>query len=285
MSAASHPQAYEALRAQARRLARAILAQPSPGSAQLSYLCAEAARLAKAAPEYRGAPPECLAGEILAYLADHAADLFADGGVARAKRGLISRFGVRYWETLMTSFPMQTYATLAADLFLERGLERGSCLELGAGTGNFSRLVHGSIRDYVRTDKEPLILDPSLGGETARLDFDEPFAGRRAETIVAVNALHCARDKGATLRYLFEALVSGGTFLLAEGADPVRSDEPWCLNLLFGLYDGWWDRGGFLPRDRWRELLRAAGFVGIEERPWVAGEYDWGGLLVARKPG
>jgi SAM-dependent methyltransferase len=114
----------------------------------------------------------------------------------------------------------------------------------------------------------------------ARYDFNEPGSWRDLDTIFAVNALHCAKDKVRTLRHLRDMLRSGGTLLLGEGI-PYSGERqtPWPLNGFFGLFRGWWDVGGFLTRDDWLAAIHAAGF---QKAGWAArraGSYDLGGVI------
>jgi hypothetical protein len=100
----------------------------------------------------------------------------------------------------------------------------------------------------------------------------------------AVNALHCARDKTATLSHLHAMLREGGTLVLGEGQP--RTDAratPWALNPFFGLFRGWWDVGGFLSRREWLRALRDARFTQVGFAARRAGAHDLGGVIWAVK--
>ena len=49
--------------------------------------------------------------------------------------------------------------------------------------------------------------------------------------------------------------------VLGEGR-PHTDDRwtPWALNPFFGLFRGWWDIGGFVPRESWLAAFKQAGF-------------------------
>ena len=114
-------------------------------------------------------------------------------------------------------------------------------------TGSFAR------------DLQPFLLKRQrIAGTVERYDFNEPGTWRDLDTIFAVNALHCAKDKLATLRHLREMLRPGGALVLGEGRPYTDArGTPWALNTFFGLFRGWWDIGGFVSRDDWLAALRA----------------------------
>jgi hypothetical protein len=105
--------------------------------------------------------------------------------------------------------------------------------------GSCSALVAGHVTDrFIRTDLQPFLLKRQrIAGTVERYDFNEPGTWRDLDTIFAVNALHCAKDKLATLRHLREMLRQGGTLVLGEGQPQTDAPgTPWALNTFFGLF-------------------------------------------------
>ena len=119
----------------------------------------------------------------------------------------------------MSEWPMGGFARMTADFMIARDLLGGDVLELGAGVGSCSALVAAHVSDrFVRTDLQPFLLKrQKIAGTVERYDFNEPGPWRELDTIFAVNALHCAQDKVATLRHLFAMLRPGGMLVLGEG--------------------------------------------------------------------
>ncbi len=190
------------------------------------------------------------------------------------------------WKRAMTEWPMGGFARLTADLMIEHQLLGGKVLELGAGVGSCSALVAGHVTDrFIRTDLQPFLLKRQrIAGTVERYDFNAPGKWRDLDTIFAVNALHCAKDKLATLCHLREMLRQGGALVLGEGQPHTDAPgTPWALNTFFGLFRGWWDIGGFVSRDRWLAALRQAGFASLGFAVRRAGVHDLGGVIWAVK--
>jgi SAM-dependent methyltransferase len=190
------------------------------------------------------------------------------------------------WKRAMTEWPMGGFARMAADFMIEHDLLSGNVVELGAGVGSCSALVAGHVTDkFVRTDLQPFLLKrQKIAGSVERYDFNEPGRWRDVDTVFSVNAVHCAKDKRATLRHLFDMLRVGGVLVLGEGT-PYSDNRPtpWALNPFFGLFRGWWDIGGFVPRERWLEALKSTGFLKVGYAVRWAGQHDLGGLIWAVK--
>jgi SAM-dependent methyltransferase len=220
---------------------------------------------------------ECL-GRLLAGWPDIAAGRIEGEQVFSGEPGL--------WKRAMTEWPMGGFARMAADFMIEHELLGGKVLELGAGVGSCSALVAGHVTDeFVRTDLQPFLLRrQKIAGTVERYDFNEKGRWRNLDTIYSVNALHCAKDKVATLRHLFEMLRAGGVIVLGEGR-PYTDDRgtPWALNHFFGLFRGWWDIGGFLPREGWLAAFKQAGFSRAGYAVRRAGHHDLGGTIWAVK--
>lgn len=189
------------------------------------------------------------------------------------------------WKRAMTEWPMGGFARMAADFVIEHHLAGGNVVELGAGVGSCSALVATHVTDrFVRTDLQPFLLRrQKIPGTVERYDFNAPGPWHDLDTIFAVNALHCAKDKGATLGYLHAMLRAGGTLVLGEGQPYTNDRTPWALNVFFGLFRGWWDIGGFVPRAAWLAALSRAGFSRIGFAARRAGDHDLGGVIWAVK--
>jgi SAM-dependent methyltransferase len=190
------------------------------------------------------------------------------------------------WKRAMTEWPMGGFARMAADFMIEHDLLGGNVVELGAGVGSCSTMVAGHVTDrFVRTDLQPFLLKrQKIAGSVERYDFNEPGRWQDLDTVFSVNALHCAKDKRATLRHLFDVLRAGGVLVLGEGT-PYTDDRPtpWALNPFFGLFRGWWDIGGFVPREHWLEACKSTGFSRVGYAVRRAGRHDLGGLIWAVK--
>lgn len=190
------------------------------------------------------------------------------------------------WKRAMTEWPMGGFARMTADFMIENELLGGSVVELGAGVGSCSALVAAHVTDrYIRTDLQPSLLKrQKIVGTVERYDFNEPGAWRNLDTIFAVNALHCAKDKSASLCHLHAMLHAGGVLVLGEGR-PHTDDRgtPWALNPFFGLFRGWWDIGGFVRRKDWITAARQAGFSDVGFAARTAGAHDLGGVIWAVK--
>jgi SAM-dependent methyltransferase len=162
----------------------------------------------------------------------------------------------------------------------------GLVVELGAGVGSASALVAEHVRGrMVCTDVAPFLMRrPPPGCQVMRYDFDEPGPWDAVDTFFAVNALHCARDKGAVLVELHRMLKVDGVLVFAESIPTTdTAGTPWPLNLWFGLFKGWWDRGGLIERPTWLSLLRDVGFRHCGYQRRMAGDYDLGGIVWAVK--
>lgn len=190
------------------------------------------------------------------------------------------------WKRAMTEWPMGHFARMAADFMIENDLLGGHVIELGAGVGSCSALVAGHVTDrFVRTDLQPFLLKRQrIPGTVERYDFNEPGRWRNIDTIFAVNALHCAKDKMVTLSHLFDMLRIGGVLVLGEGRPYTAANRtPWALNPFFGLFRGWWDIGGFLAREDWLAMLAQTGFSRTRYADRRAGVHDLGGVIWAVK--
>lgn len=191
------------------------------------------------------------------------------------------------WFRLMHEWPMISYAKMAAQHLIDKELLTGKVLELGAGTGNTSVLIEKHVcNQFIRTDINPSLMEKiPMKGTIEKWDMNYPGRWENLDTVFGVNCLHCVQDKSATISYIYDMLKPGGTILLAEGAPTTNKDnEPWILNYMFGIFDGWWDKGGFLHRNDWIKLLTNNGFQDWGYSSLRAKSYDLGGVIWAKKP-
>jgi long-chain acyl-CoA synthetase len=280
------PERYTALLTRAAGTARVILAGPPPRTPSARYITTAARALLDAGikPD-NAALSDVPAVQVLELLEKHWPELAAGETTGeqliRAVPGL--------WRQLMSEWPMGDYADLLAAQLPGRKL-RGAVIELGAGTGRTSWLLSGLTGDgYLRTDRELSRLPPGPPGTPAAVDFDRELpvpAGQPAgwDVIFATNALHCAADRPAAVRLAAAALAPGGMLLLAEGAPVTAPGTPWALNLLFGLFTGWHDRGGFRSRWDWLQDLTSAGLTPAGYVQLRAGRHDLGGVVWGTSP-
>ena len=190
------------------------------------------------------------------------------------------------WKRAMTEWPMAGYAKMAADFMIQNKLLSGGLLELGAGVGSCGALVADYVGEgYIRTDLQPYLLKrQKIAGSVNRYDFNLPGEWRNLDTVFAVNALHCAKNKEASLGYIYDMLCPGGVVLLGEGVPYTDSNmTPWPLNGFLGLFRGWWDIGGFIPRQLWMATMTKVGFRNVSFSPWLNAEHDLGGIIWAQR--
>ena len=190
------------------------------------------------------------------------------------------------WPRLMTEPPMGTFAELAASFVNERVDGDDLVVELGAGEGATSRLLRlPAAATFLRTDANAMLVRrPGLPGSPVRYDFDEPSAITGAALVLAVNSLHCARDRVRSLGHVRDMLRPGGCVAVCEGAattDP--TGLPHVLDAVFGQFRGWWDRDGFVDADTWAADLTAAGLTVAGRADVTAGPRVLGSLLWATR--
>jgi SAM-dependent methyltransferase len=189
-------------------------------------------------------------------------------------------------------------AEAAVRLLESRGVE---ILELGGGSGSAAlafaeRAARGGALDrvsrYRLTEIVPTFLRraeralrsafPDFATAYQRLDIDQPFADQgiassSVDLVYAVNTIHVARDLGATLAYVRDALKPGGRLLVSEC---VRNfpGQPIHVEFIFNFLENFTrvktdpltrPVHGFLTPANWRACLTGAGFEEIEIMPEV----------------
>ncbi len=170
-------------------------------------------------------------------------------------------------------------------------------LEIGGGSGSAAlaigeRLARDArlsrVESYVFTEIVPTFLRraertirarfPELPVQFSRLDMDRDFPGQgiapeSADVVYAVNTVHIARDLGATLARIREALKPGGVAVFSECVRPFAG-QPIYVEFVFNFLENFTGvatdaetrpNHGFLTPENWRRAFRAAGF----ERPEI----------------
>lgn len=279
---------YLSLLHYASSTARRLIANGSPPSVQgrAGFIYNRCQELAKFAPDFgdtANQEPDGIAVEMLRLLEENWDE------VTRGLTGEdILRRHAGLWDRLMYEWPMGAYAQIAADHLALLDLEHyPRVLEVGSGVGAVIRKrPELAFCEYIRSDLNPFVLPRNLPGKTARFDFNAAGEWNDLDMIFGVNALHCADDPAATLNHLADMLKPGGTLFIVEGENPTDPEgTPWALNHLFGLFDGWWNIGGFLTLEKWQHLFEEVGFVNVSARPYTSGVHRLGGLVTGLWPG
>ncbi|BAZ22955.1 beta-ketoacyl synthase [Kalymmatonema gypsitolerans NIES-4073] len=152
-------------------------------------------------------------------------------------------------------------------------------LEIGAGTGGTTAHILPHLNpaqtEYVFTDLGGLFTAkaqekfrdyPFVRYQTLDIEVDpsaQGFESHQYDLIVAANVLHATADLRHTLQHIKQLLAPGGMLVLLEGTTRQR-----CLDLIFGLTEGWWKftdtdiRTNYplLSALQWRSLLTESGF-------------------------
>jgi NADPH:quinone reductase-like Zn-dependent oxidoreductase/SAM-dependent methyltransferase len=163
-------------------------------------------------------------------------------------------------------------------------------LEVGAGTGSFTKHILGALSfgtsdsnerygNYCFTDVSPAFFERArhrFAKHTTKMTFavldaeqdphEQSFQEQSFDVIAASNVLHVTQDLGKTLRGLRKLLRPGGKLLLHEYVQPERVD----VGFVFGLLPGWWPlhdsnriMGPLQSETEWDKILRQNGFHGI----------------------
>ena len=194
-------------------------------------------------------------------------------------------------------------------------------LEIGGGSGSAAMAVGerlardaglGRVGRYRFTEVVPTFLRraerslrarfPEMRLEFSRLDMDRDFEAQGipsgdADVVYAVNTVHIARDLGATLARVREALKPGGVAVFSECVRPF-AEQPIYVEFVFNFLENFTGvvtdsrtrpNHGFLTPENWRGAFRAAGFERPEILPDVeelARHYDsfFVAAVSARKP-
>ncbi|HEX4822734.1 MAG TPA: methyltransferase [Candidatus Polarisedimenticolaceae bacterium] len=128
---------------------------------------------------------------------------------------------------------------------------------------------------------------PGVALSFARLDMNAPFGDAgvergSADLVLAVNALHVAKDLSFTLGEIREALAPTGSLVAGECLRPFPRQAVYVefvFNLLESFRDpvlnaDWRPNGGFLTPEQWTEALTRHGFRDVRFVPDVASIRD-----------
>lgn len=186
----------------------------------------------------------------------------------------------------------------SAALALGERLARDAALSR-IGRYRFTEIVPTFLRRAERAIRQRF---PTLPVEYARLDMNADFAAQgvepgEADVVYAVNTVHIARDLGATLARIREALRPGGFAVFSECVRPFPG-QPIYVEFVFNFLENFTGvvtdpatrpTHGFLTPDNWRRAFEAAGFERPEILPDVeelAKHYDafFVAAVSARRP-
>lgn len=167
---------------------------------------------------------------------------------------------------------------------------RGRILEVGAGTGGATREIFKRIGNdfstYTFTDVSTGFFEEAqaeFADHQGKMLYDvldleqdlqaQGFEKHAYDVVVASFVLHATRSLEATVRRIRSLLRPGGYVVLYEvtNVDIIRGTA------LFGCLPGWWQGieegrtlGACVPESRWDDILRGAGFSGIDTMTPVA---------------
>ena len=163
----------------------------------------------------------------------------------------------------------------------------------------FSEIVPTFLR---RAERSIAARFPGLPIKFSKVDMDRDFTEQgiprgEADVFYAVNTVHIARDLGATLARIREALAPGGVAVFSECVRPFDGQPiyvEFVFNFLVNFTGVATNRAtrpnhGFLTPENWRAALSAAGFEHVEILPDVerlAQHYDafFVAAVSARRP-
>ncbi len=187
------------------------------------------------------------------------------------------------WKQSNSEWLMGIYADLATRVMVAHGYTQGDLFEFGAGGGATSDQIEPYANGrYLKTDiayaSNPELLEDGY----EHWDFHDAPRWSEFDTVFGTNALHCSKDKLSTLLSLRAMLKDDGVLVLSEGSPHTAPALPFALNMVYGMFDGWWDVGGFLHRSEWERLLEASGFYEVQFMPLVMTGHDLGGVITAK---
>lgn len=158
------------------------------------------------------------------------------------------------WADTNKNWLMGEFAQAVRNVLDSHQLKDAIALELGAGVGATSDIISHKFDKYWRSD---LI---KFRNKDLVINFDYPIAyfNLQFDYVIATNALHCSADKEKALSNIATIVKKGGRIVVAEG-DPSPKGKVFPLNNAYGLFGGWWDRGGFLTMTEWFEIFDKVG--------------------------
>lgn len=261
--------------AEASKLAKHILKLALPKNAQQFYIWHAAEKLAK----FEGTGSARPVVKHYFKIIDQHIEEFWAGQLSGHE--LIKKANA--WENLMCMEPMGNYAKLTNQFVRENDLLGLDFLEVGAGVGNFTRLViQDATGKYTRSDLKSKFLHGAFGTAEAEVDISVGSV-LTADVVVGVNVFHCVPDYANAVQNMWKSVRPSGTLIITEGNPDPSGHGVWALDLLFGLIDGWWDAGGFRTRQEWLDVLNTLDAQEFGYSVYREGSNDCGGLYWAKK--
>ncbi|EDY22237.1 Erythronolide synthase [Chthoniobacter flavus Ellin428] len=222
-------------------------------------------------------------GPILRGEKDAVQVLFAGAGAE-----LLDQF---YGDGLYTSQWLTAIAAAVREAARQLPEGRGlRILEVGGGTAGLAShvlpLLERGLHTYTFTDVSPGFFPGALGKLAAfpeveckvfdleKSGTEQGFEAGSFDFIIGTNVLHAVSDVRATLGYLRELLVPGGSLGFMDTATPQLWTEA-----VFGLTSGWWrftDRDlrpeqPLMERRQWENVLLEVGFSETASLPGLVG--------------
>lgn len=184
------------------------------------------------------------------------------------------------WADTNKNWLMGNYAESVDSYFSSLNVKESIALELGAGVGATSDRISNKFKKYFRSDLLKFRYNDII------INFDYPIAyfNLKFDYIVATNAVHCSSDKVKALNHIKDIMAVGGKLILAEG-DPSPNGKPFALNNAYGLFDGWWNVGGFLGVSEWLSCFNIVGFKLSDLIPVKSDDTIIGYVYVLEKEG
>ncbi len=182
-----------------------------------------------------------------------------------------------YWGRFSETYDVKVERLLGKDLrpalarLLEMEPDPGNVLELGCGTGYFTRAIAKNAKHVTAADLSEAMLKAArinlkdLDNVTFKVENAEAisFPPETFDTILAANMLHMLDDPMKALKECHRVLKKGGTLLIVNYTDEEMggAERIWMLFRFAILF-------GFPPKKSWpvkekrlRQQLKAAGFI------------------------
>ena len=196
------------------------------------------------------------------------------------------------WNGLMSDEPMISLSQVMADYINEQKLIQShhKCLEIGAGLGVFTnQLLIPEGCEYVASDIKEEFAKAHVPSRKFKVqNLNEGFGSEAYDFVLASMSLHCSQNLKKSLAIIKDALRKGGYLIFCEGNNVVGGEQGRELNMfnmVFALYEGWYNGTQFLNRDSWVKILKESGFEVVKILKNDFGYYDLGGTFVCKSKG
>lgn len=276
------PRSYESLKKVSARYARRLVYQHHnehvARSGRAKYMVEKAEELIALVPHENEARVAAEAMEGMMSLACE--DWWGLASGERTGEDLMR--GTQLWRSVMEDWPMGSYAVRLGQVLRDFGLfPDGEILEIGAGVGATTSVLV-AIEPQVTVIRSDM---HAFRGINEVWDFTlrpHPRLRERFPLVVGTNAVHCATNITGALSNIRETLAPDGILVISEGNPEPAAGEPWALDWVFGMFDGWWNTGGFRSYEQWENAFSQAGFSKLERFPYESRGYQLGHVLCAR---